>query len=319
MPHPAGDIWPPALKLDDLARAIAEERGLRLGERYAWARYSFAAPAGDAVLKISPPEDDQADDEADALAFWEGNGAVCLLRHDRTRRALLIERAVPGYDASTLAEDAALAVALEVGRRLWRPIERGPFRRAHDAGSWFAPAFAGERVPLLAEVLTWARDAAMPLSIEIKRPIPALGRPPYPGFPRRVLELVREHRLTEVLFHSDDHASVLDIKRLASQFPTAIAHGGAMFIDPLAAVRAARADGLYTHWRYVTRGLVDLCHAAGVHVFGFGVGDDPTQLAQIYAMLENGTDFLSSAYPDRLRQVVTDWLASGSAGTTMSP
>ena len=191
--------------------------------------------------------------------------------------------------------------------------------RALDAGSWFAPDFAGERVPLLAEVLTWARDAAMPLSIEIKRPIPALGRPPYPGFPRRVLELVREHRLTEVLFHSDDHASVLEIKRLASEFPTAIAHGGAMFMDPLAAVRAARADGLYTHWRYVTRELVDLCHAAGVHVFGFGVGDDPTQLAQVHAMLQNGTDFLSSAYPDRLRQVVTDWLASGSAGTTMSP
>lgn len=182
--------------------------------------------------------------------------------------------------------------------------------RALDAGSWFAPDFAGERVPLLAEVLAWAREAAMPLSIEIKRPTPAFGRPPYPDFPRRVLELVREHRLTDVLFHSDDHASVLEIKRLAPEFPTGIAHGGAMFIDPLAAVRAARADGLYTHWRYVTRELVDRCHAADVHVFGFGVGDDPTQLPQIHAMLENGTDFLSSAYPDRLRQVVTDWLAS---------
>lgn len=197
--------------------------------------------------------------------------------------------------------------------RTWEEI------RALDAGSWFAPDFAGERVPLLAEVLAWARDAAMPLSIELKRPIPALGRLSYPDFPRRVVDLVREHRLTDVLFHSDDHASVLETKRLAPEFPTGIAHGGAMFIDPLAAVRAARADGLYTHWRYVTRELVERCHAADVHVFGFGVGDDPTQLPQIHAMLENGTDFLSSAYPDRLRQVVTDWLTSRPASPGRTP
>ena len=95
------------------------------------ARYSFAGPAGNgAVLKIAPVEDDEADLEPDGLAAWGGDGAVRLLRHDRSRRALLIERCIPGDDASTVDDDVAIAVALEVGRRLWKPFTGGPFHTA---------------------------------------------------------------------------------------------------------------------------------------------------------------------------------------------
>lgn len=72
------------------------------------------------MLKVVPPEDDESTHEADALAFWDGDGAIRLLRHDRARRAMLLERAIPGHDASRLAESAALAVARDVARRLWR-------------------------------------------------------------------------------------------------------------------------------------------------------------------------------------------------------
>jgi streptomycin 6-kinase len=107
---------------------------MSLGEPYALARYSLAAPAGDdAVLKIVPVEDDESDHEADALALWNGEGAVRLLRHDRGRRAMLIERARPGVDASTIADEDATRVAVAVGLRLWRPAERGrPFRWVGD-------------------------------------------------------------------------------------------------------------------------------------------------------------------------------------------
>ena len=187
--------------------------------------------------------------------------------------------------------------------------------RSLDAGSWWGPEFAGERVPLLEDVLEWAGRAAVPLSIEIKRPAPALGRPPYPGLPRRVVELVRAHGAQEVVFHSDDHASVLEIKELAPEYTTAIAHGGGTFIDTLEGVRAARADGLATHWRYVSRELVERCHDAGIHVFGYGVSEDPMDLRAIHAMLENGADFVGTAYPDRMRQIVEEWLSATRADT----
>ena len=111
---------------------MALEWGVELGRPFALSRYSFVAPAGyDAVLKVTPPDDDESDEEADALALWAGDGAVRLLRRDRERRVLLMERARPGTDISELADDEATAVAVEVGLRLWRPA-RQPFRWIGD-------------------------------------------------------------------------------------------------------------------------------------------------------------------------------------------
>ena len=106
---------------------MAAEWGVKLGPPFVLARYSYVAPAGDdAVLKVIPPEDDEADEEADALSLWNGDGAVRLLRRDRERRALLIERAQPGNDISELPDGEATAIAVAVGLRLWRPADQ-PF------------------------------------------------------------------------------------------------------------------------------------------------------------------------------------------------
>jgi streptomycin 6-kinase len=125
--------WEPAKKLERTAHEVALAWNLRLGPRYEWARFSFAAPAGDhAVLKLTPPEDDEADHEGDALAFWNGRGAVRLLKRDKMRRALLIERCVPGHDASAIDDHEAIRIALDTGRELWRPTSAAPFLRAGD-------------------------------------------------------------------------------------------------------------------------------------------------------------------------------------------
>jgi len=115
-----------------IAEEVAAEWGVALGPPFALSRYSYVAPAGDdAVLKVTPPEDDESDEEADALELWGGDGAVRLLRRDRARRALLVERARPGTDISELREDEATAVAVRVGLQLWRPAAE-PFRRIGD-------------------------------------------------------------------------------------------------------------------------------------------------------------------------------------------
>ena len=64
--------------------------------------------------------------------------------------------------------------------------------RRLDAGSWFAPRFAGERIPTLAEVFDWAQGR-IALLLELKYPrytfSPALGE--------AVAALVRQHRAEE--------------------------------------------------------------------------------------------------------------------------
>jgi len=131
--HGPGWQWEPAKALDRVAHEVSRDWGVRLGPRYEWARYSFAAPAGEhAVLKITPVEDDEADHEADALLFWRGRGAVRLLREDRFRRAMLIERCVPGHDASAIDDLEAIRAAIATGRELWRPADDRVFRPAGD-------------------------------------------------------------------------------------------------------------------------------------------------------------------------------------------
>lgn len=55
------------------------------------------------------------------------------------------------------------------------PVDRADLAdiRALDAGAWFAPAFAGERVPTLEEALDCALDLGLGLNLEIK---PTPGR-----------------------------------------------------------------------------------------------------------------------------------------------
>jgi streptomycin 6-kinase len=136
-------------RLEHVAREVAEEWGLTLGPPFALSRYAYVAPAGeDAVLKVVPPEDDESDNDADALALWNGDGAVRLLRHDPERRALLLERARPGVDASTVPEEEATAIAVAVGPKLWRPAG-APFRSIRD----FVPRWLSTVAPTRHELV----------------------------------------------------------------------------------------------------------------------------------------------------------------------
>jgi streptomycin 6-kinase len=81
--------------------------------------------------------------EADALAHWEGDGAVRLLDHDRERNALLLERAQPGTPLSTEPLEAALDVYVDILPRLWRPAS-APFRTLSDEAAWWADDLRGD-------------------------------------------------------------------------------------------------------------------------------------------------------------------------------
>jgi streptomycin 6-kinase len=84
--------------LDELPQLVAEcaqQWSLEL-EASIETPYSLVIPAGEAVLKLTAPSDDEARHEGEALALWHGRGAVRLLGRDDERRALLIERCVPG-------------------------------------------------------------------------------------------------------------------------------------------------------------------------------------------------------------------------------
>jgi streptomycin 6-kinase len=135
----AGRAW-----LQQLPRLVEEcekQWGLCLGDPFPYAYASLALPAtlpdgGEAVLKICLP-DRESEYEADALAHWNGRGAVRLLAHDPERRALLVERCRPGSHLRQLAPGAALDVIVGLLPRLW--ISAGePFLPLADEAEWWA-------------------------------------------------------------------------------------------------------------------------------------------------------------------------------------
>ena len=164
----------------------AERWSLRLGEPFGYAFASLAMPAtradgSAAVLKIQFP-DPEGEHEADALARWAGEGAVLLFDHDPERRALLIERCVPGTSLALMDPEDALDAAIALLPRLW--VHAGaPFRTLAD------------------EAEEWA--AGLPIAWE------RFGRP----FERRLLDAALEalrqlpaSQGPQVLLHQDLHA-----------------------------------------------------------------------------------------------------------------
>ncbi|MCG5455010.1 aminoglycoside phosphotransferase family protein [Micromonospora sp. PSH03] len=118
----------------------AERWSLRVGPPFRQAYASLALPAHlpdgtAAVLKLQYP-DEESRYEADALAHWDGHGAIRLLTHDPGRRALLLERCQPGTPLHDLPPDRALDVVIGLLPRLWRPAGAPFTPLAQEAAGW---------------------------------------------------------------------------------------------------------------------------------------------------------------------------------------
>ncbi len=187
--------------LPDIALELAVDWELQLGEPYlAGGRWAWVAPATNAagdelVLKVGRRHW-EAEHESDALALWNGDGAVrCLATttlEDTT--GLLLERCVPGVPLKDSVpepeQDVILAGLL---RRLWEhePPAGHPFRTLQDMCNG------------------WTTD--------LERRVPAVDGGSDAGLVRAGIEILRElpssaHR--SVLLATDLHAgNVLSAER----------------------------------------------------------------------------------------------------------
>jgi streptomycin 6-kinase len=164
-----------ALWLDCLPARVAElEQAWSLTTGRAFdidGEVSWVAPArledgSEAVLKVGIPYRSTRR-EADALRFWDGGGAVRLLRVSEDGYSLLLERCVPGTNLWSLGEEEGNVVGAELLRRLWRePPPAAPFPRVADlVEEWCealprtAPA-QGYDAALVSEAMELARELA---------------------------------------------------------------------------------------------------------------------------------------------------------------
>jgi len=177
-----------------------------------------------------------------------------------------------------------------------------------DAGGWFGPAYAGQRVPTLDEVLDFARARNTVVDIEIKN-APIF----YAGIEEAVVRTLGDHQMTEqVIVISFDHAAVARVKALEPRIATGVLYAGRPVDGGVNLARQANADAVLPHWAYVTSEDVRAAHAAGLSVAPWATSD-PAVLRHLIAA---GVDGIGTNHPDVLRKILDERLDEvGAAGS----
>lgn len=133
--------------LNDLPEIIAEIESnwsISAEKPFRNLSYNYVAPCvcadgSKAVLKIALPLDDpEIFNEARYLETTTGNGAVRLFELDEERRAILLERAIPGENLKEVCREdeiKAVEIAIPILEKLLKtPPENSPFRSLDE---WF--------------------------------------------------------------------------------------------------------------------------------------------------------------------------------------
>lgn len=159
--------------------------------------------------------------------------------------------------------------------------------RELDAGSWFDPSFAGEKIPTLKEVLAFA-SGKIALNIEIKTE--AVSDNPGGGVEEKSLELVRKYGMEDhVLFSSFDYRSIAHIKALDPDMPAAILYEKSQSAKRLPSELLSRygADAFNCSYRELNTKRYRDIRKNNIPVFIYTV-DKPSQMRKLLKMNVTG-------------------------------
>lgn len=154
-----------------------------------------------------------------------------------------------------------------------------------DAGGWFHPRFAGERLPELAEVLDLTKGRAF-IDIEIKS---SAYEPDHPldSIERQVVELVRQKEIQDhVLISSFEQDILQELFSMGNAPPLALNTMHPVDNYVLEICSRLKLFSLHPEQKAITQGQVKRIHKAGMRVFPYNVNT----AAEFKRMLAMGVD-----------------------------
>lgn len=169
--------------------------------------------------------------------------------------------------------------------------------KALDAGSWFGPEFAGERIPTLREVAAWAGEDML-LNIELKS-----TSIPGDGLEEKVISIVREYGLEQrVVLSSFNPFALWRVKRLASDLHTGLLYASDLpvylrraWLRPL-----AQPDALHPHYEMVTDDYLLWARRKGYRINVW----TPDQVSDWQRLLRQKVDMIITNCPDALAMMI---------------
>jgi glycerophosphoryl diester phosphodiesterase len=181
----------------------------------------------------------------------------------------------------------------------WVHEHRASVLRRLDAGSWFnrrhrlraRERYAGARIPLLAEVLQWAKARPCLALVEIKD---------YrPGAAAKILQEIERADLWHLVrVVSFDLPALQQARELNDQVRLGLDFSGRLL--PVRRALTLGADALLPHWAIASLGLIRRAHRAGLQVIPWTVNYP----AHMRRKILDGVDGLITNYPARLTQVL---------------
>ena len=157
-----------------------------------------------------------------------------------------------------------------------------------DAGVRRGAQFAGQRIPLLRDLLKLARESGIALNLELKNYVLD-----YPDLERLVIEEIRKYlRPERVLLSSFRHLSLVRAKQMASETPTGLLYGCDLY-RPAEYAAACGANALHPDYTMLSAETMREAKRAGLQVNVWTV-DDP---ADMLRMRDMGVDVLMTNRP----------------------
>lgn len=159
-------------------------------------------------------------------------------------------------------------------------------------GGWFGPAFAGERVPTLAEVIDLARGR-IKLNIELKFYGPDLRLAEEVG---RVV--AAKGFATDCLVTSFRHDALVEVRRASPGVRT-----GLIVAAAVGDVTRLEGEALSVRADWLTDDLLRQAHRRGLEVHVWTVDDE----RQMVRLMKRGVDNVITGQPDLAVRVRDEW------------
>jgi glycerophosphoryl diester phosphodiesterase len=179
--------------------------------------------------------------------------------------------------------------------------------RRLDAGSWFGPDYAGEKIPTLSEALETVKDRIL-INIEIKSEALEHGVVP------KVAALIVEHGMLDRVVVSSFSPEALRLMKITDPAViTATLFNKELHTDrdPLEIIMEVGSHGFNISGKRLTAEMVERCHKHGIPVAVYTV-NEPSEMRRL---MELGVDAVFTNHPDLMLEVVEEGDATRAAGS----
>ncbi|MFW6148609.1 MAG: glycerophosphodiester phosphodiesterase [Atribacterota bacterium] len=157
-----------------------------------------------------------------------------------------------------------------------------------DAGSYFSPQFARERILTLGEALEIINDCKI-INIEIKNNIIR-----YHNIEEKIINMIKQKKLEDkIICSSFNHYSIHKMKKLASEIKTGLLYLSTLY-QPWVYAKRIGAEAIHPYYFSVSLDIIKGCHKNKIKVNVWTVDDRD----MIKEMIKNQVDIIITNYPE---------------------